>query len=179
MEYQCYFLMEAARPVLERTTVEYVCLSEDLSMKTGPLISPSQYKAFIAPRLRRVIDFFKSNGVRYVCVDSDGTPEALIPMMLDAGVDALWPLERACVPDLDPIRLRKKFGRSLRLWGAVDKRVLVQGPDAIDAHLRTFRPLIEEGGFIPTVDHTVPNDVSWANFQHYMESKAKLLRGDL
>jgi uroporphyrinogen decarboxylase len=40
-------------------------------------------------------------------------------------------------------------------------------------------PLIEEGGFIPSVDHTVPPDVSWANFQYYMQSKEKLLRGAL
>jgi uroporphyrinogen decarboxylase len=61
----------------------------------------------------------------------------------------------------------------------VDKRELVKGPDAIDAHLRSLAPLIEEGGFIPTVDHTVPPDVSWANFQYYMERKADLLAGSL
>ena len=35
-------------------------------------------------------------------------------------------MERAA--DQDPGRLRKKYGRSLRLWGGVDKRVLAQGP---------------------------------------------------
>ncbi|WP_420644994.1 uroporphyrinogen decarboxylase family protein [Candidatus Leptofilum sp.] len=177
MEHVADFLIEAARPVLAKTTVEYICLAEDLAMKTGPLLSPKTYRTFIYPRLKQVIDFFKSHGVRYICVDTDGNPEKLIPMMLDAGVDALWPLERTA--DQDPIRLRQKYGRSLRLWGGVDKRVLTQGPEAIDAHLRTLQPLIEEGGFIPTVDHTVPPDVSWANFQHYLTSKAKLLRGQL
>ena len=61
----------------------------------------------------------------------------------------------------------------------MDKRILAEGPEAIDAHLRTMLPLIEEGGFIPSVDHTVPPDVSWANFKHYMRSKEKLLRGAL
>ncbi len=177
MEHVANFLIEAARPVLAETTVEYICLSEDMAMKTGPLLSPRTYETFIYPRLRRVIDFFKSSGVRYVVVDTDGNPEALIPLMLEAGVDALWPLERAA--DQDPIRLRRTYGRALRLWGAVDKRVLAQGPEAIDAHLRALQPLIEEGGFIPTVDHTVPPDVSWANFRHYMASKEKLLRGEM
>lgn len=177
MEHHADFLIEAARPVLERSTVEYICLNEDMSMKTGPLLSPSTYRTFIMPRLRRVIDFFKSHGVRYVCVDTDGNPEALVPMMMEAGVDVLWPLERAA--DQDPVRLRKKFGRSLRLWGGVDKRVLAQGPDAIDAHLRALAPLVQEGGFVPTIDHTVPPDVSWADFQYYMEAKDKLLRGEL
>jgi uroporphyrinogen decarboxylase len=177
IEHQADFLIEAARPVLAQTTVEYVCLSEDMAMKTGPLLSPDTYKTFIYPRLKRVVEFLKLNGVRYVAVDTDGNPEALIPLLMDAGVDIVWPLERSA--DQDPVRLRAKYGRSLRLWGGVDKRVLAQGPDAIDAHLRTFLPLIEEGGFIPSVDHTVPPDVSWDNFQHYMESKSRLLCGEL
>jgi uroporphyrinogen decarboxylase len=73
--------------------------------------------------------------------------------------------------------LRKRFGKGLRLWGGVDKRVLAQGPAAIRAHLREFIPLIEEGGFIPTVDHTVPPDVSWENFRYYMDLKRRLLAG--
>ena len=176
-EYHAEFLIETARPILEQTTIDYVCFAEDMAMKTGPLLSPQTYETFIYPRFKRVIEFLKSHGVRYVVVDTDGNPEALIPLMLDAGVDALWPLERAA--DQDPIRLRKEFGRSLRLWGGVDKRILTLGPEAIDDHLREFIPLIEEGGFIPTIDHTAPPDISWANFQHYMESKAKLLEGKL
>jgi len=177
METHADFLIEAIRPVLKHSTVDYIFLNEDLSMKTGPLLSPKTYQKYIYLRLRRVIDFCKGNGVRYVVIDTDGNPEALVPQFLDAGVDALWPLERTA--DQDPLRLRKKFGRSLRLWGGVDKRVLTQGREAIDAHLREFKPLIAEGGFIPTVDHTVPPDVSWENFQYYMQSKLKLLRGEL
>jgi uroporphyrinogen decarboxylase len=60
----------------------------------------------------------------------------------------------------------------------VDKRILAKGPDAIRRHLAEFIPLIEEGGFIPTVDHTVPPDISWDNFQHYMDLKKALLSGD-
>ena len=50
--------------------------------------------------------------------------------------------------------------------------------DAIRAHLKEFIPLIEEGGFIPTVDHTVPPEVSWDAFRYYMDMKSALLRGD-
>ena len=94
---------------------------------------------------------------------------------MDAGVDTLWPIERAS--EISPMALRKRFGKGLRLWGGVDKRILAQGPEAIRAHLREFIPLIEEGGFIPTVDHTVPPDVSWESFQHYMDLKRRLLSG--
>lgn len=76
-----------------------------------------------------------------------------------------------------PQAWRRKFGRSLRLWGGVDKRELARGPAAISAHLREFIPLIEEGGFIPTVDHTVPPDVPWDHFRRYLDSKTALLEG--
>jgi uroporphyrinogen decarboxylase len=175
MEHHADFLIEAARPVLEKTAVEYVCLNEDLSMKGGSLISPRSYKTFIFPRLKRVVDFYKSHGVRYFAIDTDGNPESVVPLFMEAGVDVLWPLERAS--DQDPVRLRKKFGRSLRLWGGVDKRELAKDRRAIDEHLRTMCPLIEQGGFIPAVDHTVPPDVPLENFLYYMERKQALLEG--
>ena len=177
MSFQADFLIEAIRPILEKTTIEYVIFAEDLSMKTGPMISPRAYKKFIYPHLRRVVDFYKSHGVRYIFIDTDGNPEKLIPQFLDAGVDGLWPLERAA--DQDPIRLRKEFGRKLLLTGGVDKREIAKGPAAIDAHLRELMPLIEEGGFIPTIDHTASPDISWENFQYYWQQKQKMLRGKL
>lgn len=176
MEFYADFIIETSRPVLAKIAPEYFVFNEDLSMKTGPLLSPQTFKTFIQPHMRRVIEFMKGMGVRYVAVDTDGNPTVLIPLFMDAGVDVLWPIERAA--DISPQQLRAKFGRSLRLWGGVDKRVLTQGPAAIKAHLREFIPLIEEGGFIPTVDHTVPPDVSWDNFRYYMDAKRALLAGD-
>jgi uroporphyrinogen decarboxylase len=94
---------------------------------------------------------------------------------MDAGVDGIWPLER--VAGMDPVRIRAEYGRDLRLWGGVDKMELAKGKDAIERHLATLVPLIEEGGFIPTVDHTVSPDVSYENFCYYMKRKQDLLRG--
>ena len=176
MEFYADFVIETSRPVLEKIQVEYVCLNEDMSMKGGPLLGPDTYRTFISPHLRRMVDFFRAHGTRYFAVDTDGDPTPLVPLLMDAGVDIIWPIERAS--DISPQQWRKQFGRGLRLWGGVDKRILARGPSAIKAHLREFIPLIEEGGFIPTVDHTVPPDVSWDNFRSYMDAKRALLAGD-
>jgi len=124
-----------------------------------------------------MVEFFRAHGTKYFAVDSDGDPTVLIPLMMDAGVDTVWPIERAS--NVSPQQWRKQFGKSLRLWGGVDKRILTQGKDAIRNHLREFIPLIEQGGFIPTIDHTVPPDVSWDNFRYYMDCKRLLLTGSL
>jgi uroporphyrinogen decarboxylase len=178
MEFIADFTMQVAAPVLDKIAPDYIFINEDLAMKTGPLLSPRTYKTFIYPHLKRMIEYFKSKGVRYVIIDSDGNTEPLLTQMMDAGVDGIWPLERAS-DDTDPAFLRQKYGKSLRLWGAVDKRELAKDKAAIDAHLRTFIPLIEEGGFIPTVDHLVSPDVSYENFLYYMARKQDLLRGKL
>ncbi len=176
MEFFADFIIETSRPVLEKISVDYFTLNEDLSMKAGPLLSPDTYREFIFPHLKRMVEFFRSRGVKYFAVDTDGDPTVLIPLMMDAGVNVIWPIERAS--DVSPQEWRRRFGRELRLWGGVDKRVLPQGPEAIKAHLREFIPLIEEGGFIPTIDHTVPPDVSWDDFRYYMDAKRALLAGE-
>lgn len=176
MEFYADFVIETSRPVLEKVQVEYFVLNEDMAAKGGPLLGPETFRRFISPHLRRMVDFFRSHGTRYFAVDTDGDPTVLIGPLLDAGVDTIWPVERAA--EVTPQALRRRFGRSLRIWGGVDKRVLPLGPAAIRSHLRELIPLVEEGGYIPTIDHTVQPDVSWDNFRYYMDAKAALLRGD-
>ena len=176
MEFYADLIIETSRPVLEKIEVEYFVLNEDFAMKSGPLLSPDLHREFIFPHLKRMVEFFRAHGTKYFAVDSDGDPTLLISAMLDAGVDTVWPIERAS--NVSPMQWRKQFGPSLRLWGGVDKRELAKGPQAIRTHLREFIPLIEQGGFIPTVDHTVPPDISWDNFRYYMEAKMQLLSGE-
>ena len=177
MEFFADFTVEVCGRVLRHTDAEYFVLNEDFAGKGTLLLGPETFKTFVFKPLKRLIDFLKSHGVKYIALDSDGTTEPLIPVMMDAGVDVHWPLERASF--MDPVRLRKKFGKSLRLWGGIDKRELAKGKKEIDAHLRELQPLVMEGGFIPTVDHTIPPDVSWDNFRYYIDSKRKMLDGKL
>jgi uroporphyrinogen decarboxylase len=176
MEFYADFIIETSRPVLEKIAVDYFVLNEDMAMKGGPLLGPDTFREFIFPHLVRLVGFLRKHGTKCVAVDCDGDPTMLIPLLLEAGVDTVWPIERAS--DVSPQKWRRQFGRQLRLWGGVDKRELAKGPAAIRAHLRELAPLIEEGGYIPTVDHTVPPDVSWDNFRYYLDAKMALLRGD-
>jgi uroporphyrinogen decarboxylase len=177
MEFIADFTIELSRPMLRKVIPDYVFINEDMAMKNGPLLSPAQYGEFIFPHMKRLVDFFKGMGVPYVVVDTDGNSEPLIPQLLEAGVDAIWPVERAA-EDQDPMFLRKKYGRDLRLWGGVDKRELAKSFEDIDRHLASLLPMMEDGGFIPTVDHLVPPDVSLQNFEYYMKRKRQLLRGE-
>jgi uroporphyrinogen decarboxylase len=77
---------------------------------------------------------------------------------------------------MDPLRLRKEYGHDLALAGGIDKRPLARGPEAIDEELRHHVPqLIEDGGYIPMIDHTVPHDVSYENWVYYLKRKHAIM----
>jgi uroporphyrinogen decarboxylase len=80
---------------------------------------------------------------------------------------------------MDVAVLRKKYGRELLMHGGVDKTALACGPQAIDAELEKCVPVALEGGYIPTVDHSLPPDISYANFQYYWRRKKEMLGIDL
>ncbi len=98
--------------------------------------------------------------------------DPLIPVWMDAGLNFLYPFEVQA--GMDVLEVRRRYGRDLRIWGGVDKRALAQGPRAIDAELERLRPLIDEGGYIPHTDHSIPPDVSYANFRYYTRRIAEV-----
>ncbi|MFQ9800496.1 MAG: hypothetical protein ACLR23_18055 [Clostridia bacterium] len=67
------------------------------------------FRTFMFPHYRRFIEFLKGNGVKLVYVDCDGYPGGLIPEFLEAGVDAISPVEIAAGNDV--IQLREEYPR--------------------------------------------------------------------
>ena len=62
---------------------------------------------------------------------------------------------------------RRRFGKRLAYRGGIDKRAIAAGGPVLRAELERIRPVVEDGGYIPSCDHGVPPDISWQNFQDY------------
>jgi len=56
----------------------------------------------------------------------------------------------------------------------VDKRALIQGKATIDAEIARLAPAVSLGGFIPLVDHGVPDDVPYSHYLYYLEQRKRL-----
>jgi uroporphyrinogen decarboxylase len=70
---------------------------------------------------------------------------------------------------MDVVRIREAFPR-LQIIGGIDKRCLAAGHEQIDRELEyKLGAILGKGGFIPTVDHLVPPDVSWDNYTYYRQ----------
>ena len=166
MDYMAEFCCACGRRALEDVDLDYVLLWEDMSYKSGPMMSPAMFRRFMLEPYRKLTGFIRDRGIELIFVDSDGYAEPLIPLWIEGGVNGFYPIERAS--DMDPVLLRERYGKELRLIGGVDKRAMIAGPAEIDAELMRIAPLLKDGGFIPWCDHFVPPDVSLAHYQYYV-----------
>ena len=111
--------------------------------------------------------FAREHGAYLTWHDSDGDCRLLLPDMLGAGVNGTHPCEVAA--GMDPVALRRQFGRDLRMGGGFDKRIVARGPEAVRHEFARLAPVIREGGYVPGIDHSISADVSWDNYRCYLD----------
>jgi uroporphyrinogen decarboxylase len=163
------FSIELARPIVEQVPVDFVWLSEDgMAYKTSTVISPAMYREFWHPYVRRVTDFFRSNGVGVIGYYTSGNIEPLLPSLLDAGINLFGPLE--CAAGMDAVALRAAYGRDVLMIGNISRAALMEGPEAAEREFDVKVPrLMAAGGYIPAVDDMILPDISFQSFMRYIE----------
>ena len=173
LELLCDFALKVMARAVREVSFDYYFMHEDMAGKGGPLMGPNLFREFLLPHYKRFIGFLRSSGIKLILVDTDGDFEALVPVFLEAGVDGFGPMEVAA--GMDPARMRKKYGRAFSMIGGIDKREIAKGKAAIDAEIRKMEALVKDEGYIPTIDHSVPPDVSLESFRYYLEQKRRVL----
>ena len=171
-EFWTEFVSATMRPVLEHVQLDYVGISEDMAYKEHSMISPRMARWFLQHAYERWVSEVRASGCEIMDMDSDGHIGELIPIWIESGINACDPIEVAAGNDI--VAFRRAFGRQMAYKGGVDKRAIAKGGDVIEAELERIRPVVEDGGFIPSCDHGVPPDISWPNFVHYSRLLAKL-----
>ena len=172
MTFWMEFCSATMKPMLERVTPDMLHFSEDMAFKEHPMIGPEQTDELCGPCYRRWIDEARAAGIPLFAIDSDGRIDSLIPVYMDCGVNCVDPIEVAAGNDINA--MRQRFGRKMAYQGGIDKRAMAAGGAVLEAELERVRPVIEDGGYIPSCDHGVPPDISWQNFQEYSIRLAEL-----
>jgi hypothetical protein len=143
---------------------DMVGFAEDMSYNLGPMLSHDLFKEFLLPYYQQIIPHIKKHGV-HILVDSDGDVTSMIPWFKEAGIDGVYPLERQAGVDLCKIR---EIYPDFLMLGGYDKMVMPLGEDAMRAEFERLLPVIKTGGYIPSVDHQTPPEVSFDNFKTYV-----------
>lgn len=176
MEERADAIIRITEEVMKHTEIDVFWYWEDMAYNHSSLIDPRLYSKFALKHYKRVNDWLKSRGVKHIGLDSDGNISGLIPLWLESGLTQLWPFE--VQSGMDVIQVRKEYGRDIAIIGGIDKRKLIDGGDAMRREVDRVMPLVEDGGYIPELDHSVPPDISWPNFIEYVEYlKMRLGRG--
>ena len=171
------FLIEAMKPAVEtlKSDIDFVFWHEDMAYKNGPLFSPDMFRTFMLAGYKRLSEFFYRNGIKVIFLDCDGDFRPLCPLLIEAGINGLWPLEAAA--GLDAIDLRKEYGKQFLLAGNIDKRIVASGDKkAIKNEVeRKISFFAADGGYIVSLDHLVSPDISLAAFEYYAETVKECL----
>ena len=140
----------------------------DQAYRNGPFFSPAAWKELEFPNQKRLCDFFHSKGMP-VILHSDGDIRPLLPMMIEAGHDCIQPCEVKAGMDL--VELKKQYGDVLAFMGGIDTRAMADpDPAVIEHEIRTKIPVAKAGGgYIYHSDHSVPDNVSLAQYERVME----------
>jgi len=134
---------------------------DDLGYRNGLLFSKDMYRRIVKPAMKRMIDWAHDRGVK-THLHSCGNVMELIPEFVEIGLDALNPLEQKA--GMDALQIKREYGDKLVLEGGLDVRNWTDGA-AAEREIAEKLPILKEnGGYIFHSDHSVPENVSFADF---------------
>jgi uroporphyrinogen-III decarboxylase len=143
---------------------DMVGFAEDMSYNHGPMLSRDLFNEFLLPYYKRTVPVIKDLGLK-VLVDTDGDVTSMIPWLTDAGIEGVYPLEHQA--GVDVVKLRRMYPELL-MMGGYDKMVMSKGEKEMRAEFERLLPVMKSGGFILSIDHQTPPEVSFSNFKIFM-----------
>lgn len=144
-------------------------LWDDLGYRNALLFSPRAYREQLFPCHKRLCDLFHSHGWP-VILHSCGRVRELVPMLIEAGLDCLQPLEVKAGMDLQ--ELVREYGRHLCLMGGVDVRALFAEDESVmeeEVKTKLAIGMSNPGGYVFHSDHSIPTQVSFARYARVLE----------
>lgn len=146
---------------------------DDMGYKGTTFFSPNMYRSMLQPYHKRAVDWAHNRGI-YAQLHSCGDVMTLLPDIVATGVDALNPLEVKA--GMDAFKIKKEYGDRLVLHGGINA-VLWNDKDAILEEIDRKVPVLKEnGGFIFSSDHSIPNSVSLENMKAIVEEVKRVGR---
>jgi len=135
----------------------------DMAYNSGPFCSPAMYRELIWPQHRRFVDWAHAHDMKMI-YHTDGDINSVMNLYVEAGFDALQPLEAKAGVDIR--ELCPKYGKDLTFFGNIDVMKLAFGDlEEIEEEIRSkLEAGMATGSYIYHSDHTIPPQVPWERF---------------
>lgn len=142
--------------------IDVIVFGDDLGMQTGPQVSPRMYREFFKPRHAKMWKRAKELADIKVMLHCCGGVRELLPDLIDAGLDAINPVQITS-RGMEPGGLKRDFGKQMVFWGGGcdTQNILSRGtPAEVRNHVRDqIRVLSPGGGFVFQQVHNIMADV--------------------
>lgn len=175
------FYLKALKIFLEATKgkVHVILIGNDIGSQSGLMISPKLVKEFVIPGAKRLVDLAHSYGVK-VMYHSCGSIVEAIPLLIEAGVDIIHPIQ-ALASGMQPMNLKEKFGEQTAFCGGVDtQKLLPYGtPLEVAAKVKELRSTFPTGLIISPSHEAILSDVPPENIKAMFDEVRKEYKSNL
>ncbi len=144
--------------------MDVLSLGDDVGTQRGLLLAADLWRRWLKPRLAEVIASARRvNPEMLIFYHSDGDVTALIPDLIEIGVEILNPVQPEC---MDVLELKKRFGSSLSFWGTIGTQSTFPfgTPEEVRRQVQERVQTVGAGGGLflaPT--HFIESEVPWEN----------------
>lgn len=141
-----------------------IWIYEDMGYKLTTFCSPETYRDLIFPYFAEVVDFHHSFDLPVV-LHTCGFTESLLDLIVDAGFDALNPMEVKA--GNNPLRIAKQYKDKLAFIGGLDAVVLESGNrDLIKKEIVTLVEGMKSIGarYVFGSDHSLSTNIDYDDF---------------
>ncbi|MDF2613136.1 MAG: hypothetical protein K0S71_922 [Clostridia bacterium] len=155
------FYLEANEIFYEATKgkIHGVLIGNDLGSQQCLMLSPDLIREFVLPGTKKLVEQAKKYGLK-VIHHSCGAIYDIIPDLIEAGVDAIHPIQ-ALAAGMEPARLKEAFGDKVSFVGGVDAQfLLVHGsPGQVEDKVRELKSIFPTGLIISPSHEAILPDI--------------------
>ncbi len=156
--------------------VDIVLFGDDLGGQQGPLISPDAYRELYKPFHKKLWGRAKELAPVKIQLHCCGGIYELLEDLIDAGLDAVNPVQISC-RGMDPFRLKEEFGGRITFWGGgCDTQGVLPtaNPEQVKAHVNELIDILAPGGgFVFQQVHNILANVPPKNIVAMLETVNK------
>lgn len=152
---------------------DVIVSGDDYAGRTGPFMSPAHFREFIFPYLKRSVDAAHDLGVPYI-KHTDGNLWPIMDQMVDAGIDAIDPLEP--IAGMDVGEMKARYGDRLAVIGNIDVTELLPSgteQDVEEAVKETIAKGAPGGGYILASSNSIHPAVKPGNYRAMVKAGRK------
>lgn len=153
--------------------IQLVTMADDMGTQNGPMCSPGYVEEFCIPYYRRFCQFVHAHSDIKVFLHNCGSIKPLIPLLVDAGIDVLNPVQISAA-NMDPRDLKDQFGDTICFWGGGCNTQGVLGTGTPDAVAKNVRHLVgvfkKGGGFVFNQVHNIMGNVPPGNIAAMLDT---------